>query len=226
MSEEDMQRTLCAEFNALAASYDSETSGFVVEFGSWRALASDVFVTQQDIDLSGYALQRKTFYPYSSFEQRSGGTFAKTAATPTTQPYVIEQTIVSSVPLTDTELTISSAGNISPGFGFGYSGNMRFDREVILHGESKIYTIDNTISVSGQTDALKLIDRQIYSSLEPTAADKLYCYRIVYFSSSRSEIDSVTLPDSRVLIPGTLSEEPKLEYMMRLKRSYELANQV
>jgi hypothetical protein len=36
----------------------------------------------------------------------------------------------------------------------------------------------------------------------------------------------MTIPSSRIVIPGTIKEEPKLEYMMRLKRSYELANQV
>ena len=221
MSEEDMQRTLCTEFNALTVSYDVATSQFVIDSGSYQQLSSDVFFTQQDIDLTGYAMQRKTFYPYSSFEQRSGATFAQTVASPTKQPYIIEQTIVSSVPLNNTDLLISAAASISPGFQF-----LNFDREVIIHGEAKIYTLDSTISISGQEDVLKLIDRQTYSSLEPTAADKLYCYRILYFSAGRDEFVKVIVPNSRVLIPGTLSSEPQLEYMMRLKRSYELANQV
>ena len=224
--EEDMQRTLCVQFNSFAAGWSGGTSMFNQTFGGYTQLAADVFYAQQDIDLSGYSMQKKTFYPYSSFEQRSGAVFVETSASIAEQPYVIENTIVSSVPLFFTDLIISAGGSVSPGFNFGGAGTMRYDRSVIIHGESKIYTLDNTISVSGQIDAFKLIDRQTYSSLEPTAADKLYCYRILYFSSARGEIEDVVIPDSRVLIPGTLSTEPKLEYMMRLKRSYELANQV
>ena len=145
------------------------------------------------------------------------------------RPYIVENTFISSVPLTNDEITQCAAAQISPGFSGSASGAfvpLRFDRTVIIHGESKLYTLDSTISISGQSDAFRLVDRQSYSSLEPTAADKLYCYRVIYFSSTLGEIATGIVPDSRVLIPGTLSSEPKLEYMMRLKRSYELANQV
>jgi hypothetical protein len=224
--EEDMQRTLCAEFPGFAAEYDGVARALVQVYGGYTSLGADVFYAQTDIDLSGYAMERKTFYPYSSFEQRSGATFSETIASPTTQPYIVENTIVSSVPLNETELSIFGAANLSPGFSttFGFGG--RFDRTVIIHGDAKLYTLDSTISISGQSDAFRLIDRQAYSSLEPTAADKLYCYRIVYLSATDGEMANASVPDSRVLIPGTLSTEPKLEYMMRLKRSYELANQV
>jgi hypothetical protein len=36
----------------------------------------------------------------------------------------------------------------------------------------------------------------------------------------------LTIPASRIILPGTMDEEPELEYMMRLARSVELANQV
>ena len=34
------------------------------------------------------------------------------------------------------------------------------------------------------------------------------------------------IPASRILLPGKFGTEPDVEYMMRLKRSVELANQV
>jgi hypothetical protein len=235
--EEDMQRTLCVEFNGLNIAYDAGDREFKQAWGGWTQVAGDVWFDQQDIDLSGYAMQKKTFYPYSSFEQRSGSTLAETAIVPpattlTTQPYVLENTIVSSIPLSNNDVLLSASAITSPGFNNSIAGvsgvntTLRFDRSVIIHGESKVYTLDSTISIGGQSDIFKLIDRQTYSSLEPTAADKLYCYRIVYLSATDGELTDVILPDSRVLMPGTLSAEPKLEYMMRLKRSYELANQV
>jgi hypothetical protein len=37
---------------------------------------------------------------------------------------------------------------------------------------------------------------------------------------------ALIIPASRVILPGTMGQEPELEYMMRLSRSVELANQV
>lgn len=221
--EEDMQRTLCAEFSYVILGEDQQ-SNLVPTFGGWEHLGGNTSFTQQDIDLSGYAMERKTFYPYSSFEQRANTEYMRSAAVLTTQPYLVELTLVSSVPLSNADLMVSLVN--APGFISLTSGFNRFDRSVILHGELRSYTLDSTTSVPGGLNALKLLDRQVFSSLEPTAADKLYCYRVITVEATSGEITSISLPSSRILIPGNIGLEPKLEYMMRLKRSYELANQV
>ena len=82
---------------------------------------------------------------------------------------------------------------------------------------------------AGNATLTSLVDNY-FSSLEPTAADCLYCYRV--FAVPRPGAvgeDGVTqlfLPPKRVIFDAFTVEEPELEYMMRLKRSYELANQV
>ena len=221
--EEDMQRTLNAEFSFLIMEYDGKD---IVPLASspWTSLGGNACYQQQDIDLSGYAMKNKTFYPYSSFEQRANTEYIQSAATLTSQPYLVEVTIVSSLPLSNDDLLASIVG--APGFISITPGFNRFDRSVIIHGEHRAYTLDSTMSVAGGLNALRLLDRQIFSSLEPTAADKLYCYRIVTVAASAGEVTDVALPSSRIIIPGTITSEPQLEYMMRLKRSYELANQV
>ncbi len=230
--EEDMQKTLVVEFNGIGVEWNRTTNTFDQQFGGYTQLDAKSFYTQQDIDLSGYAMDKKTFFPYSSFEQRAGATFVSTSTPLAIQPYVIEKTIVSSVPLSEYDISLTVSAIVSPGFNYSIGGfgpfptQLRFDRTVIIHGENKLYTIDSTMEVAGQSNAFRLIDRQTFSSLEPTAADKLYCYRILYFSSAGGEMEDSIIPDSRIIIPGTLASEPKLEYMMRLKRSYELANQV
>ncbi len=227
MSEEDMQRTLASEFGGLGFTYNPLTGLFVMPPGSpYQQLTPGVFLQQQDIDLTGYALERKTFYPYSSFEQKGGTTSARFIAAPTTQPYMAEFIIVSSVPLSNNDLFASIA--TAPGFNMP---NLplavgRFNRAQIIHGSAKWYTVDNTMSVAGGYNTLRLIDTYNFSSLEPTAADKLYCYRLVTVTSVPGETLNASIPPARVILPGSISSEPKLEYMMRLKRSYELANQV
>lgn len=234
--EEDMQRTLCVEFGGLSVEWDRTATDYrTLSPGSgWEYSPVGLWVLQQDIDLSGYAMDRKTFYPYSSFEQRGGSTFAEVvpvspATSITRQPYVYDYTIISSVPLNTLDLTNSLL--TAPGFNIfsGFTdGTGRFDRSQIIHGEGKMYTIDSTIGIIGSNsqDVLKLVSQFNFSSLEPTAADKLYCYRIAALFSAAGEIDSAYLPPTRVLLPGNIAGEPQLEYMMRLKRSYELANQV
>ena len=234
MTDEDMQRTLCSEFGPLAIEYDSESSewGISAPGGGYELVDNSAvgatFVLQQDIDLSGYAMDKKTFYPYSSFEQRSGITNGKFAAALTKQPYIVDMTIISSVPLNNNDLLQSITGQ-AVGFPIysGYTdGTGRFNRGQIIHGEVKWYTTDSTFSVAGENNILKLVTREVFSSLEPTAADKLYCYRVLFVSTASGEGVLCNWPSSRVLLPGNISSEPKLEYMMRLKRSYELANQV
>lgn len=227
--EDEMQRTLVAEFPGLFAQFDTGTDTWQIPqtYGAWEILSNGVFVAQQDIDLSGYAMDRKTFYPYTSFEQRGGVTSGSFSSSLTQQPYVVDITICSSVPLTNADLIgsyLNAPGFIQPS---GWQGEMRFNRDVILHGELKWYTIDSNMAVSGgQNNLLKLLQRETFSSLEPTAADKLYCYRLILISANSREGLAVTTPPTRVLMPGNIASEPKVEYMMRLKRSYELANQL
>jgi len=37
---------------------------------------------------------------------------------------------------------------------------------------------------------------------------------------------TIGIPASRIVLPGSMDQEPELNYMMRLSRSIELANQV
>ena len=229
MSEEDMQRTLCVEFGPLGVQFNAVSGNYepYLTGAGYEDLTGGFFVLQQDIDLSGYAMDKKTFYPYSSFEQRGGTTSGRFATSLTTQPYLTDMTIISSVPMSNADLIQSII--TAPGFNYPYGllgSPGRFNREHIIHGELKWYTVDSTLAVAGGANTLKLLDREIFSSLEPTAADKLYCYRLVSIQATTGEGFIGTWPASRLLLPGNISSEPKLEYMMRLKRSYELANQV
>ena len=229
--DDDMQRTLVAEFPPGFAEYNNTVPNewfMDAAYGSWERVSDGFFVTQQDIDLSGYALDKKTFYPYSSFEQRGSATAGNFTQTLTQQPYVYEMTVLSSVPLKSTDLAAGLVG-YAPGFmvASGFTDDQgRFNRDVIIHGEVKYWTVDSTLSVPGGNNLLKLLEREVFSSLEPTAADKIYCYRAILISTARDEGVTVTMPPTRVLLPGNVAKEPQLEYMMRLKRSYELANQL
>lgn len=63
-----------------------------------------------------------------------------------------------------------------------------------------------------------------FGSLEPSASEKLYIYRIIVpATANRVAGDAIGIPATRFIMNGAVAKESELEYMMRLKRSYELA---
>ena len=185
----------------------------------WSSISDTVMYWQGSIDLSGYALKRKTFYPLTAFVQEAtspvsfGGSGQLTTY------------VVSSVPTDITTLVTQISFASGPGFiQAGAAGVTQDDWTTVLFGQSDTYLINSTLPALGLT---QLVSSRQFGSLSPTAADKLYVTKIVFPSTLAGDIGtSMVIPSSRIVIPGTIKEEPKLEYMMRLKRSYEIANQV
>lgn len=206
------------------------------------------WVSESKLDLSGYRMKDLTVYFRNSFEQRGGGSFGTFKIGTGGDPLklwdnaIYEVQIITSVPMTDSNLTNSIFG--APGFtGIGKSYTIpdplpsgNFNRDHIIHGSIKIWgpsTVAGSDPLTADGGAIfTILDENIFSSLEPTAADCLYCYRLFMFpnaqdgSGANTGFDTLTFPANRVLMSITTEEEPELSYMMRLKRSYELANQV
>lgn len=215
-------------------------------FGSnWRIPRSNgvkvdgAWLTSTVIDLSGYAMQDLTTYFRRSFEQVGMPYSANWDVNGISQNVgVIEQTIISSVPFNDDQIIhtlIESPGFIVNG---GYStvspkvdvGN--FDRTHIIHGHNEFHFVTDVtgsapITTRGSGYLNAFVDNY-YSSLEPTAADCLYVYRIILTNTSQQAqyFEQVAIPAKRVILDVMTDKEDHLEYMMRLARSYELANQV
>ena len=68
------------------------------------------------------------------------------------------------------------------------------------------------------------LERNQSGSLAPTAAQVLYCMKMVIPLAVNQT--TIGIPASRIILPGSMDQEPELEYMMRLSRSIQLANQV
>ena len=126
----------------------------------------------------------------------------------------------------------------APGFlptNFGFDTGT-FDRSSIIHGRVQNHHLNSQTGATPLTQTgqgyLMTIEDNSFSSLEPTAADTLYCYRILLLSDLDVNggaiigANTMTLNAKRVIMDCMSMQEPELEYMMRLKRSYELANQV
>ena len=169
---------------------------------------------ESSIDLSGYANQNLTFFPESGFMQ---------------QPPVIALdggaalhllTVITTVPQNIDTLWGNLVFSVQPSV-------LSEEWSTILYSRYETWTADNAMPSS--IGFLSPQGSAQTGSLEPTAADKLYVYRIAMpygFAIGQDEFTRMQLPSCRVGLIGQMAEEPTLEYMMRLKRSYELANQV
>lgn len=188
----------------------------------WVQLASGSgWFHETQLDLSGYAMESLTFFPSAVGIQDPGVYRMAPGATATTSSlYVLD--LITSTPIDPNRIMVGDwlGAGIGPGM-FGSPETF----ETILYGLGRVFSENNTIKIPNYQ---QLQRSQRFESGEPTAADKLYCYRIVQISAESLDagLSNIVIPACRQLISGMLDEESELVYMQRLKRSYELANQV
>ena len=221
-----MNRRLAAMHPSLTLTYQGGTT-WAPSPGTattgWQQLGSNTgFFHETQIDLSGYALQDMTFFP-SAVGVQDPGVYRMLpgAASTTSSLYVLD--LITSTPIDPTDVMVTDLlGNMQgPGM-FGSDETF----ETILYGLFRVFAENNTIKIP---NFQQLQRSQRFESGEPTAADKLYCYRIVQISATGPldpNLSYIVVPAARQLIAGRITEESELVYMQRLKRSYELANQV
>lgn len=239
-------RLFSVEFSPFQAIADTTIPGQWIAYGDYRTLPGSgnlFWVSEHKLDLSGYTMDDLTVYFRNSFEQMGGAYFINWNVADPTVPIkpndadYLETVILSSVPMTDANLSSLALG--TPGFitidqptiDFG-----NFNRTQIIHGTKSTYSIDTSFGSDVLTARgaaySRLIDYADFSSLEPSAADAIYCYRVFMLppaydrTSYPANLDFVDAPAKRVLLNAMTDKEPDIEYLMRLKRSYELANQV
>ena len=197
------------------------SSGAWNNLNGWQVLnaAETRFGHETVIDLSGYAIDSLTFFPQAIGLQDPGFyTYNPGEASSYNGMTVLD--IVTSVPM-DLD-TVANAQGI--GQGPGMLGSL-YEFETILFGMFRFFTGNLNIPYANYQ---QLERSQRFDSGEPNASDKLYCYRIVSLLSDGPPEPSSRfgVPAARQIIGGTMGEESELVYMQRLKRSYELANQV
>lgn len=176
------------------------------------------------IDLSGYARDYKTFYPEGGVIQEGPYWIAFQGYGQTVA------TIVSSVPIDLEQFTLTILANSTPGLivdtfaGVGLEGTNAQNWETTLFCETQVNLINANLPDLG---ICQPITNKQTGSLSPTASDTLYVAKTVIPAMvSNATGTSLTIPASRVILPGKMAEEAEVQYMMRLSRSIELANQV
>ena len=220
-----MSRRLAAMHPSLSLTYAGgiawdPTPGTVAT--GWSPLTSNAgFFHETQIDLSGYAKDSLTFFP-SAVGVQDPGVYRMLpgAASTTSSLYVLD--LITSTPIDPNEIMTNDLLGKMQGPGM-FGSEETF--ETILYGLFRAFAENSTIKIP---NFQQLQRSQRFESGEPTAADKLYCYRIVQISATGPldpNISYIVVPAARQLVAGRIAEESELVYMQRLRRSYELANQ-
>jgi len=169
---------------------------------------SQIFVARTYFDLAGLTMDDKTLF----FEAAG----IQEALNPATSPAAagngaIVVDIMSNKPLTNDEALASLIyGNMIG----QVNANLTFDQTIYMRHRTFNTDIDN--QAGGYM--IVLVDNQL-GSMSPTASDRIYVTRVVSFGGGDGAYNVYPV---RYLLRAQAKEEPEYEYLMRLKRSYEL----
>ena len=205
-------KTLAKEFGMLLVNKVGPAYSIETDFtnSNWRQLTpgGGIFVADTYFDLAGLAMDDKTLF----FEGAAMQEILPPSITVGTAGDLINIVdIMCTTPITDNEAFLyATYANI-----MGQGSQLTFDQTI--YGRVRTFNMDIDNLAGGYF--ITLGDNQT-GSLEATASDRIYCYRMVAIGVTADS--SVTITGARYLLRAKAKEEPEHEYLMRLKRSYEL----
>lgn len=178
-----------------------------------------IFYNEQVIDLTGMSVAHKTFFP-ESFAIQSGPI---RYAAPGTQGAgaMLELHFITTTPFDIKEnyrqgITFEQF-NLFPG-----SMNSKQTFDTVVCGEWSTYT-----SSTSAAPALELYPSSSgrFGSMEPVSSDRLYCYRLLFAQQIETTSTVYGSPATKIVLFGMEGEDSDLDYVMRLRRDYQLQNE-
>ena len=108
-----------------------------------------------------------------------------------------------------------------------FAGNYSIDGQGPLSFEETVYARTQMYVRHIDTSAwgyITLTDENFFGSMEPTASDRIYSYRLVLPSqgTDAGDMTQLTVYPARHLLKATAKEEQTYQYLMRLMKSYQL----
>jgi hypothetical protein len=191
----------------------SDTRGpsyFSGENGWVASSTYDAIVYETYFDLSGYQLDDLTLFPMGAVLQDPG---TYTASNPGTPLQLVD--IISMERLDIDETFESVVSNTMPGM---IGTTQEFTQ--IMWGQYRIMLGQATFQAAGTL--FLPASAGLFGSGAPTTVQKLWVYRFI-IAQGAAEGDSLSIPASRVILSAVIAKEDDKEFLMRQKRSYELA---
>lgn len=123
-------------------------------------------------------------------------------------------------PLTDTQIQLTiSYGNFAGNIATDGQGPLSFEETIFARTQMYVRHVDTTA-----WGYITMTDENFFGSMEPTASDRIYSYRVVVPSqgTAGTDMDQLNISAGRHLLKSVAREEPDFQYMMRLMKSYQL----
>jgi|TARA_R110002096_G_scaffold202866_1_gene387629 hypothetical protein len=175
-----------------------------------------MFYNESYIDLSGYELEDLTVAPISVLVQ-DPGIYMSTTSTDVFAMYdIVSMERLSNDDLGSIKTGMTTIQQNAPGMPLG-----PLDRAQVIYGKFRLFAKNS--SITGLSSLMLNARTSRFGSGNATAVSKLWCYRIVVFVETPADGETVTIPASTFVLNVDVVKETELPYMMRLKRSYELA---
>lgn len=206
-------KTLAKEHGILSAIQNSPGGG-VFTFQSftngWRIVnPAGTFVSSTYFDLAGMSQREKTLFFEGAAVQE---VLAPIHANGAVGDSLIVVDLMTTTPLTDAEV-----------LNFGLYGNTagspaHISYEETVYGRINQYVVD--VDTAAWGSYVQVTSNQM-GSLDPTASDRIYSYRGV-IAGTPTQGTKIELLGVRHLLQVEVKEEAEFQYLMRLRRSYEL----
>ena len=210
-------KMMVKEFGILTAALGVAPNNYSIGFNrtNWKQTTppQGFFVSESYLDLAGLTMREKTLFFTSALVQQNG---LPAITNGTAGDYVNIYDIMSSSPMTDAQLEAFPGNANFSGLTPSFTSGLTFDQTI--YARVQTYTLSVDLQASGYMP--KISDHQL-GSLSPTASDRIYCYRLVFVNATGSN-KNITIPHARYILSADAREEAEFEYLMRLKRSYEL----
>lgn len=209
-------KTLTKEFGGLQVTVDALGNGVIDSAASaegWIQQGpigpdSRVFSNHKYIDLGGMSIDDKTMF----FQGATVQDVVLPSVSPSTAGALVQVIdIMTNKPLaTDIGFNLVLNGNLAA----ATNVDLTFDQTIYMRSRTFNMDIDN--QASGYL--ITIADNQL-GSLSPTASDRVYCTRYVIFGATQG---TYIASGCRYVLRAEAREEAEYQYLMRLKRSYEL----
>jgi len=184
---------------------------YTIEGGSWQiggvsidGAAYLVVFNNGYFDLSGYTREEETLFCQSIAIQENPVVFGTGAC--------FAAHLVSTAPLNLADFQVASTSRA-----WALPGNMSSDYSIqqIFSGRCQLYATDSTVN------SVRPVTSGQWGTGFATAREKLY-YAVAY-AFPLSGVHQFFIPDTTFVLPSVIDKEDSLDYIMRLKRSVDLA---
>jgi len=187
--------------------------------GSWEIVVNDLGVNyavwRGFFDIAGIASEQLTTFVAGAGWQESDewimGPFASFS-----RPRIKTWDIISKSYIIDEALDRHGPGTASPmWFAPGFAGS-NYNLEEIFAGRYRHFDFSTTIT-AGFNQGYE----QLWGAGDATAGKRIYITRIIQLTGlAEYGLEALTVPPQDVLIPISIGDEPELQYIERLRRSY------